>query len=348
MSLREWAVTSIAAGVRAPVPEAGEPAWHAFLRTERVARRLAALPGPSDLPTPLRALAVEETQRVLLARAHLAASARAAEHTDAAPIVLKGGALLPTDDALDVADLDLLAPEPDLPRLAAALEAAGYRPDGPDHEAHHLAARRAPDGMAIELHRWLEHVGSAPDRALLAAAESLPGAPPLRRLAPLDDAWMVLRHVTAGHPSRLGALRDALLVADAWKRLGAGGRTQLQQRIAADPLAEPLEAVLDLARLLAGEARPTSPLVRRVAMANYRLRLAPDPRLRPDDAGAKRWFSVFSHVAGPALWRAAWRQALGPAIGVPAAAWLAALERWAPPAGRTLRRGLRAARLALH
>ena len=213
LRLRRWALEALTSRP-SPPPSASAEGWQLFLGREACARRLSERVG-ALAPAPLAEAALGETQVILLLRAELEEVVQVAREIGVAPIVLKGGTALHSDDiALWAKDIDLLLAGGDAERLAAALDARGWRP----HEGaspNHLAARLRPGRPPIEIHV----AGGRPGTPLSASAEQqavphprLTGA---RLLHPEDHLRHVATHQAIEHSAYRGRLRDLLLLAAA-------------------------------------------------------------------------------------------------------------------------------------
>jgi len=243
------------AGTPAPVgppPSASVDAWRTFLLTERCALPLTARPagedGPGSLGEAARPLIerqrMEEMRRVLMARAQVRELEEVAREIRAPVVLLKGGVTaLHPNRAVDLNDLDVLAPHDALPRLSAALQRRGYagRHGG---ALHHLPPHRKAGALAVELHRALPHVEPETLRIALDRALPVDGAPGLLRLAPADHLWHALLHLVLQHPERRSCLRDLLVVRDAAAACDGGERAEVEARIDAHGQAEMLRRVL--------------------------------------------------------------------------------------------------------
>ena len=198
------------------LPRVSPNAWSAFLAaecascalSERLGNAVAHL--PDSMRETLQRAARAETQRVLAARAQLAAIDQLADRCGVEPVVLKGGVhAVDGGTAFDLGDIDLMLDAGALGILGGSLIASGgYR--------HHARPDQylAAGAIAVELHDGL-HVGFGVDVAAGAESRPLHGSRRLRRLAPVAHVAYCVQHSTTQHPQRRGHLRDLLLIADA-------------------------------------------------------------------------------------------------------------------------------------
>lgn len=221
LRLRRWALGVLRAGHRPP-PECTERSWRLFFAAERCAmplRRRMRITS-RELPqttaqTMFEAAVSQETQKTLLARAQLREIGDLATHRGWKVVVLKGGlAALAEETAVDLVDLDLLAPPGDEHALAAALDAAGYerRAGG---STIHLDPRARPAALPIEIHLATDVTTESPDAALWQRVRPVATVPGVWRLAPPDHLWHLLMHLAVQHPYRHGSIRDLFVVRSA-------------------------------------------------------------------------------------------------------------------------------------
>ncbi|HEX7117829.1 MAG TPA: nucleotidyltransferase family protein [Longimicrobiales bacterium] len=295
LRLRRWALGVLAAECGAevaPPPAASPRAWELFLRAERCAfplhRRLRASGAeralPPDAARKLGAIAIEEMQRVLSARAQLQRLSRWAADRGETAVVLKGGvAAADENEGISLADIDVwVAPDAEA-ALLEALACSGHVSRSNRTTRHHHAARLADQMVAVEVHTavpyadlgdgWLGRV-----RPLHAA---FPG---LARLDAADHLWHVLVHATVQHLERRGQLRDVLLIAHARSIGSEAQRRDVLERARRSRHAEPLLAMLDMAGRIGSGSAPIDPFAR-IAASRYLYPLvhrsdAPMTRLR--------------------------------------------------------------------
>lgn len=250
IGLRRWA-WSVLAGRGGAMPEGTPGAWQLFLDREACAAALARIPRV-DLPGPVRARASLEAQRILLARAELAAVAGAAASAGLSLVPLKGThALLTPETAYTGKDVDVLARPVDAAAAERALEAGGFAAASFRSYLHVVLTRPGTD-LPVELHGtiWPQAALSADD--LWNAAAPSGSVPGLRILSPADHLWLSLVHVVAVHPERSGRLRDLLLIRDAAGRCAANDMATVAARIEAHPSRQALTEELSLSRGQAG------------------------------------------------------------------------------------------------
>jgi hypothetical protein len=289
LRLRAWALGRLSgAADSGPPPPASQPAWELFLATEGCAAPLLErIPTGEAVPPPLRAAALLETQRTLGARRELRMLDTIAAERGWRAVVLKGGAPVAEGRVLDVADVDLLVARADAAVWERAVRARGRartersvpRP-GLDHH-HPLGAHREAGGLLVELHTFIPHARLEGDP--VARSRPLGGFRALRKLAPADQAWHVLVHVTVQHPERRGRLRDLLLLSLALARLSPEEATDLGRRAAEHPV-EALADALAMSWGLAGAEAPPEDRFPEIAALAYLLRaeetrLPADPRV---------------------------------------------------------------------
>ena len=246
----------LAGGDAAPPgpPDAPPRAWELFLRAERCAlplrRRLTALHiddrVPADCARVLAALALEEMQRVISARAQLHRIAGWASEADTRVLILKGAvAALDDAHAIDLSDVDLLVEPSRETQLLKWLAQSGHTPK-PAEAAHHHASRLADQLVSIEVH----HEVPLTDLDAGSRLRSQPITstfPALRRLPAGDHLWHVLVHSTVQHIDRRGRLRDLLLTAHALSLCAPEVRAAVHDRAARHPEREVMLATMAMA-----------------------------------------------------------------------------------------------------
>lgn len=345
LRLREWAWALLAGGPAAPPPDAGEGGWRLFLAVERCAAVLrsrlsaARVELSAGADAALRRRADVELKRLLSARMQLAAIGALARERGWRPVVLKGGlAAVGAGEPVDVADVDVLLPLAEAPLLARALDERGYAIEkgidevSADTSYHHMAQRRMPGGIQVEIHFALPNTGDVARQ--LAAIVPLP-QPGLYRLSPPDHLWHVLVHSALDHAFRRGTLRDVLVAAAALGDCSDVETAEVEARVAAHPFHAALGTVLAMARAVRARTPVPDPFPE-IAAGNYLLieRLA--PRGLPEQLADEVSRLVFARLGGPAD-RAEYRASLtafrfGSALGP-----LARLEKRAPGLARAAR-----------
>jgi Uncharacterised nucleotidyltransferase len=351
LRLRAWALELLGGGAAGDAPEAEPAAWRVFLRVEacavpvRNALRAAGVRAGAGEGEMDRA-ATAESQRVLSARAQVAAIDGLAAKEGWRIAVLKGGVALQDAQPLDVGDLDLLVAPGDAEALLEALRAAGYAAYGEDHAApgprdHHYAPRYTPGAVPVEVHFRIGEMD--PEQDLLGAAVPLERSRALLRLAPADHLRHLLLHTVAHHPHRRGRLRDLLLIAAAVRAPGGAGVDAALASLAAHPFAAQLGETLGAARALA-EGRTPEDRWRRTSGAAYAAsasawvgRLS---RGRQDELSTCLFAALGCAEDRRRAWARLWATAATPSE-LPALAWL---EGRSAVAGGAVRRAVRAAR----
>jgi Uncharacterised nucleotidyltransferase len=246
------------------------------LGTERCAlaltRRLAAdeaLPELSSVAgAELREAALGESQRVLRARAQLDELDRVAREQGRLLCVLKGGASVGGDDAVDLLDLDVLLDERDVAEIGAALRRVGCVVQDPHTQGD--AAVPAAGRLPVELHVAAEEKVGLLDGGALQRSRPFPAHPALTVLAPADQLWNLLCHVSQSHLNRQGNLRDLLLMSAAAASCSDDERRLVTRRIEQHAHHEPLEHNLAFALSFEVGSAPTDPF-QGIAAVNYLL-----------------------------------------------------------------------------
>ena len=370
LRLRAWALRTLGGAPAAP-PRAPAAAWRLFLAVERCALPLHARLGagaagvrlPDDARALLRSAATEELQRVMAARRQLQMLGALAARRGWRAVVLKGGvaaaesaaaeSAADSGAAVDLADLDVLAPPAEGAALAAALDALGYAAVGGGEARHHLDERDEPDSLPVEVHTTLHHGGAPTGAGVWARAVPLGGAPGLERPGGADHLWHVLTHSALDHPHRRGGLRDLLLAAAAWRSCSAAERDEVRARAAAHPEhAAMLGALLRTAESLAAgpaaaAAAPAAPdPFARVAAASYLFAVLSTRRGIGALLPGVTEIALFSLVGDGADRRRFWRSAAAPAPP-PVHRPMTRLERAAPRLGAAVRLAARWRRLGI-
>jgi len=344
LRLRRWALR-VFSSLFEPPPRCSATSWGLFLLAERCALPLKncltknshwqELP-PEALKT-LDAAATRDLQGVLSARAGLAGIAKIADELALEVVVLKGGvAALNDAHALALADIDVLARQPDAEKLVAALDRAGYTDYGGGSERH-LEPRFAPEVLAIETHTTLAPADRQWADSVWSRVVPLDELAVLHRLAPRDHLWHLLLHVVVQHPFRAGAIRDLLLIADAFAECSEQDLAELDITVDRHWASEAFQAILGLARQLHSREAPEDLFRRQAATAYFLHRYGvrvPGPPILREDVGA----SVSAMLHGPAAYRRWYRQVIwqdtpGRSLSPPIA-WL---EARSPRGGRTAR-----------
>jgi len=286
-----------------------------------------------------------EAQRALSVRAQLQLINDLALAHGLRPIVLKGGhSALRGTDVFDAADVDvLLLGNSQAERLAKLLDTQGYEAASGGN-AWHLAPRREPYAVPIEVHQSIRDVADLSQ--LVSRARPLEALPGLLTFESADHLWYLLVHSVISHPYRRGRLRDLLLVRTAAADCGQAVAGQVMQRIAAHAQHASLETMFALARSLDTGENCGDPF-RSTAAANYLLQtrfrwLGRLSVLEPFLSDA-----VFNFLGTPADRRAELDSAFGSPIGTSRWPSLAGFERAWPTMGRTVRRAGRVARFAI-
>ncbi|HEX5725188.1 MAG TPA: nucleotidyltransferase family protein [Longimicrobiaceae bacterium] len=329
-------------------------AWRLFLRVEDCALPLrarlgAAEPLAAGVRREVERTAGEEVGRVLAARAELAALGRTARALGVQAVLLKGGVAAAQGELLDLLDVDLLLSPGDARAFAAALDRAGYAAAGadaagPEFGVHHLAERRAPNSLPIEIHFDLKGVDGVD--AFRARAVPLDAAPGLARPAADDQLWHLLVHATHHHPARRARIRDLLLIGRAAAECAPEERARVDARVRAHPAARDLAAVLAAAQALRGSGPPLDPH-RRMAAAIY-LFLPLSERLRLPPLVQKEMFESLAALSGGPEDRRLYRRAVTRRTATPSELpGLAGLERRLPALLSPLRVAIRAGRHAV-
>ena len=259
LGLRHWALNVLTSTARQP-PTCSQASWQLFLGGERCAIPLKTellAQGHFELLDPvgqreLSDAARRETQRVLSARAQLHLIDNLAVQGEWKIIVLKGAVVLQKDrSGLDLADVDILATHSDAPRLATALDRAGFSGIGFGSDQH-LKGRIAEGELTIEIHTVVDASDPSWSQTVWDRLVPLQGTSGLRRLSARDHLWHLLTHVVVHHPHRQGAIRDLLLIRDAVADCSQDELVDLTKDIASHPYTTTLEDVLESARELGG------------------------------------------------------------------------------------------------
>lgn len=229
--------------------------WELFLRAERCAlplsRRLrmsgADRVMPPDIVRVLDAIAIEEMQRILSARARLRHLSEWALERGTTAVVLKGAvAAADARQGIDLSDVDVWVPPAAAADLIDAL--GGARAESPEHRivGHQYAPIATDQLVAVEIHDRVPHAEL--DNGWVDRSQPLgPEYPGLARLDSADHLWHILIHATVQHMTRHGCLRDVLLIAHARSLCGEADLERVVARAKQHPSADSLLAMLDMA-----------------------------------------------------------------------------------------------------
>jgi hypothetical protein len=226
--------------------------WQLFLRVERCGRaldRLLArhphlLPAGSAPCAAIAAAAARESARVLVARSHLRVLAEVSARLAAPIIVLKGGVLANTTQAVELSDVDVLIARTHTKAFEEDLRARGFQ--AIDESSDHVDRSFRSQHMKIEVHHGLGLPATLSDTAW-DLSEPLEGLDPLRRLGPLAELHHIVEHVALRHPNRRLRLRDLLLIAGVAGRCEDDRRSRLFQDDRAGYATSVCRAVLERA-----------------------------------------------------------------------------------------------------
>jgi hypothetical protein len=251
----------------------------------------------------LRAQASLEIRSALSARQQCAEIGRMAKARGWSLVALKGVCPpLKGSGSVGLADVDLLCSSEGLDEVRAALLGMGYREDG-KAAAHHVPSLVKDGGLPLELHFAIP--GVTPPYDVWSGVERDPGGSGLFFLRPVDQVWHLLVECVVHHPHRRGRLRDLWLLAAAAGECSEGDLREVEARIASNPYAEPLRALLEMAIEAAAGRAPTDrfPVT---AAASY-LWVHEVPRLRlPHTMVLHAHAAVFTAVGGAAPGRLQW------------------------------------------
>jgi hypothetical protein len=325
------------------------PAWELFLRSERCAAPAAAALERAgrvqELAPEVQVLLAHrrrvESVRALRARAQLAELGAVAHERGWRVLVLKGGVPLirESSGALDLADLDILVAESQVPAVAAWLDERAAR-TGRYTSPRHVAARYVEGGVPVEIHHTTELSGSATADGVWDRAVPLPAG--LFGLEPVEHAWFVLHHLTTTHYSRRGRIRDLLLLADALRACPRERWPDIACRVSADRFADPLRDGLAMAQALVQQAA-IADRCRSVAFTRYVMhelvRRAGRGRSVLEAHQVVEW--VFAFQAGREERRFLWERALVPSTGPSSYRFIGSIERLHPRLGLLWRRAAR-------
>lgn len=357
LRLRAWALRVLCCGVErdgpdVPLSPPQDPdVWKTFLAHESCGAPLdAGLDEDTRRVLDARALAVlraaatRETRLLLAARAQLQQLAGIARRLDTRIVVLKGAVCAArASRVLALEDIDILVPEARARDVAAAIDAAGYRPAG-FASARHLRTRAAPERLPIDIHVTTSIEGKLLDGEVWGEIEPLADLPGLWTLSAREHAWHVLTHVAIDHLDRRGRIRDLLLLEAALGACSVPDLSELARRIEGHPLSRPLGDQLDMARALA-LGRPVDDWFPEVAAANYLLRRYVGMSKLPGTLGTLGWRWSFALTAGPAERRTIWRETVRRSMDKSKFGFISRVEALAPRAGAVWRYGLRIVRL---
>jgi hypothetical protein len=355
LALRAWALRVLAGEAPGAPPAGGAaaPAWTLLLRAERCAlplcARLGAAAGalPPEAARVLEGCAMEEMKRFLSVAAQLRTAGAELARRGWTGVVLKGGAAAADGgEPLDVVDLDLLLEPARAGEFAVLLDGAGSRVEGADPGATltggwHLASRRRPGEVQVEVHYAVPHLGDV---------SPWEGIRPTRvagihRLAAATHLWHVLVHSVVHHLERRGQLRELVLLCAALAACAPEELEQVRRRVDGHAARGALRAAWEMADALRIGRAPADAFR---AMAATRLAMAAGA-----GEGLPEWLrvhgffpSAYAMAAGGGeygrLWRGT-RASVFPAAGYRGDAWL---DRRLPPAAWAARVAVRGARMA--
>ncbi len=311
--LRHWALgvlfhSTDPAATREVAGCSGE-AWKLMLDGE-----LCALPLLSALKSDTRELSEEalgvlrakasiEIRSAMSARQQCAEIGRMAKARGWSLVALKGVCPpLKGLGSVGLADVDLLCSSECLDEVRAALIGGGYRESG-KASAHHVPSLVKDGALPLELHFAIP--GVTPPYDVWSALERDPGGSGLSFLGAADQVWHLLVECVVHHPHRRGRLRDLWLLAVAVGECSEGDLREVEARIASNPYAEPLRALLEMAIEAAAGRAPTDRFAV-TAAASY-LWVHEVPRLRlPRAVVLHAHAAVFTAVGSAAPGQLQW------------------------------------------
>lgn len=298
----------------------------------------------NGVPAPLQMAATAEAQTVLSARSQLQEVAALADRNGWRVAVLKGGVLAADETAVDLLDIDLLAPPAEARALAAVLEGAGYEPKGPASRLH-LPKRHRPGGLPIEIHVATDPIAGPVDAAVWRRLRPFGSAPGLWRLAPPDHLWHLLVHLAVKHPHRRGSIRDLLLVHAAAHECTPDEVERVRHRSRSRAHGASMRRVLHGAEVVVGADGQDVFRWEAALLLFLRLYARRIPIPRTIQAEVANWVVVLP--LGKAERRWPWRRTWHRTEGTSYAQPIAWLEQNVPPLGRAVRLAARVARVAL-
>ena len=288
----------------------------------------------------------EEAKRVRLAREALALAGEIACESDLTVVVLRGGVTVADDaKALDLVDVDLLAPPQEARRLVAALDKRGFRVAGPS-SPRHLKARIKDDGIPIEIHTTLSNDGAPLPDGIWERIHPLGAVPGIYRLGCGDHLWHLLEHTVVDHPERRGLTRELLLIGYAIAECSDDDLVAVNKRIETHSLCTPFRAAYEAGDDLR-KGRYDRDLLESVAATFYAVRVVllsfNLPRVL--ETYIYRWSFAWllGRVARHSLREEIWSVSLDPSVQQPVA-WL---EQRVPPIARPFRLAFRLARAVI-
>jgi hypothetical protein len=309
-----------------PLLAASADAWTFFLHVEccalplvaRLRERDTLARFDPDARAQILAAEARELQRVLAARLVIRELDAIGERAGVRFTLLKGGALVadPTQQPLDLGDVDALATPESTERAWRALMASGWSPnpggltpaDGLGSRPHFAPLRSERHQIPLELHARFDY--GLPDGAAY-ASETAPirGYRTLDRLAGARAIAATLRHSVVVHPHRRGHLRDLFLLGVLLRDLDDEQLHAIERDLRGDAQSVELLAMLAQSRAASrGEALPDPEALRPFVGYKYAVAARTSRLLATRSAGWSTW----SHVAleRPRVRRAAYRQLL--------------------------------------
>lgn len=346
LMLRRWALIALE-GKPSQVPHFSARSLSLFLEAERCFVRLkqrlttSGAVVPAFLRAPLDTRAAEEATRVRSARRQLERIAGIARRRGWCVVVLKGGvSAIKPEDAVDMVDLDLLAPPPVARALATELREMGYRVSGAG-TARHLATLSVGTELPIEIHLTLHRDGTPVDNGIWQRLRSVASIEGLRTLAAADQIWSVLDHNVMDHPERMGNTRELLLLKSAAAECSGPDWREVMARIESHSRRDILTDLVELARGCGGHPTGWSAVDRASAVGYATRMLLRDVRMPEALSGAiHRW--IFDLLLGGRAVSDMWERVWARPLGYSTVRYMEAIERRLPRVGRAARVGGRA------
>ncbi len=253
LALRGWA-RCVLGHRAAPAPDASTASLGLFVEAERCFLRLTQRLTSSDVVIPtalekrLLAQAAAEGIRVRSAKRQLERIADIVSKRDWPVVVLKGGvSVLAPEQAVDMVDLDLLAPPAAARELAAELDRVGYGASGAG-TSRHLATRSIGAELPIDIHVTLNRNGKPLPEDIWQRLRPVASMGGLHILSAPDHLWHLLDHVVNDHPERMGSTRELLLLKGAVAQCSDTEWRGILARIAAHPKRRVLTCLLEATR----------------------------------------------------------------------------------------------------
>jgi hypothetical protein len=312
---------------RAPLIAASPDAWAFLLRVECCALPLVTrLRADGTLDrlddasrAPLLAAEKMEMQRVLAARLLIRELDVIGERAGVRFTLLKGGAVAadPTQQPLDLGDVDALAARESTERAWNALLACGWTPVesglAPDDELgarpHYAPLRSERHQLPLELHAQFDYglspagADHAPETAAMAGYRAID------RLAGARAIAATLRHSVVVHPHRRGHLRDLFLLSQLLRDLDDEQLRAIERDLRSDAQSAELLAMLAQSRALSrGEPLPDPEVLRPFVSLKYAVEGSTSRLLGFRSPGWNTWSFVV--LERPALRRAMYRRLL--------------------------------------